>query len=684
MTVYPAFQGHFKYGEWLTLLVELENNGPDLQAELRVPITSANGTIYYSTPVELPQSSRKLVPIYVLPNNFSRQLVVELVSNEQSLVSQKINIHPNPNVTYMVGILAPHRGAISLVDRIKIPGVERPKVLVDLTPKDLPEKYEGLRSLDLLIINNADTSKLTPEQKDALESWVNRGGRLVIGGGAGAPITASNLPKSLFPYDLQNIHEVDALPGLEAYADTERPIRIPGPFVIVKVDVSDGRVLSSQNDIPLVVEKKLGKGFIDFIALDLADAPFDAWNGTPVFWEKLVTPNAGYPEWLPTDISARQQFASNMPYTLSNLPMLDLPSAKWLALMLGIYILVVGPANYFFLRRIKRLHYAWLTIPAITILFSAASFSLGYALHGTDIFVNKITVLQAEPNGSALVDSFIGVFSPAQKSYQIEVENAGLLSPLTPYYNPWDSFGNPGTVPANRTIYLTQGNPAYVRGISIDQWSMQSFMSESRMENLGFTTPKLLIEEEALVGSIENTTQHFLEGAFLIWGSNYLNLGDMAPGDSVEVKLDLSKITQPNLGSPFSYSMFEKELNGSAQDASRRQAEVKRSIVENLFERTPPYISSQKLSGTATIQGPVFGGWLEEAPPTIKILGAEPAEQTTAIFLAPVDFEFSLFRLPHYPSGGCPRYAQGNSPRRRNLWNTGGISRVYRPRHSGL
>jgi len=49
-------------------------------------------------------------------------------------------------------------------------------------------------------------------------------------------------------------------------------------------------------------------------------------------------------------------------------------------------------------------------------IFLILSFFLGYALHGTDIFVNKSAVIQVEAGGSAHVDSYIGVFSPAQNS----------------------------------------------------------------------------------------------------------------------------------------------------------------------------------------------------------------------------------------------------------------------------
>jgi len=324
--------------------------------------------------------------------------------------------------------------------------------------------------------------------------------------------------------------------------------------------------------------------------------------------------------------------------------MLELPSASWLALMLGVYIVMVGPVNYLVLRRIKRLHLAWISIPSITVFFSIVSFLLGYALHGTDIFVNKIAIIQVESGGSAHIDSYIGVFSPAQTAYEVEIKDAGLISPLSPFYDPWNSTGNPGNTMTGHSMILVQGNPAYVKGLSIDQWSMQSFMSEGMIANFGAIESTLQVKNDQLVGTIRNSTSYGLKDCFVILGSKFTRLGDLAPGAVAKVELDLSSLGAPNFSSPLSYTMFDKELNGNGPNDVRRQAEAKRSIIENLFERTPPFISSAKSSGTnfsGISQVPMFVGWMEEAPPQVKIFGVEPAQKTTALVLTPLTY--SLF-----------------------------------------
>ncbi len=648
MRAQAAFDGYFKYGEWLPVWVELENSGPDTQAEVRIMVSSSGGTMIFNQPVELPNGARKRLAVYALPNNFSRQLVVELLSGGKSLASQKVPVQPNPTVTYLVGLVAPERNALALLETLRLPGQTRPVKLVDVALGDIPERFEGLRSFDLIVLNGVDSSSLSAGQTAALEGWVRQGGRLVVGGGASAAQTAAGLPAALLPIrDLQTF-TVDSLPGLEhfiAALEPERPIRVPGPFVAASGNPAVQAVtLASQpasgGDLPLVQEWTLARGHVDFAALDLSGAPFDAWNGTLAFWQTLVTPGAVYPQSAPMDVSARQQFTSGISYPLSNLPMLDLPSIKGLAGLLGLYVLLVGPVNYFVLRRQKRLHLAWVTIPVLTLLFSAASFGLGYALHGTDIFVNKIAIVQLQPSGKASVSSFVGLFTPSQESYEVQVRTGGLISPLGPYSDPWNSAPAPGV--GGRSITLVQGDPAYVRGQSVEQWSMQSFMAEGMQMDFGVIESDLRLEGDRLVGEVRSRANYTLKDVMVVLNNQAARLGELAPGGVAPVELNLVGANGPNYGPSTSYTIFEQELSGQ-NGPTPRAIEVRRAIIENIFERIPPYIQlgQDPANPNSLAQTPVLFGWLDAAPPDIQVTGSEPAQQTTALALLPL-----AYRLP--------------------------------------
>jgi hypothetical protein len=640
MTSEAALDGYVKFGEWLAVWVELENSGPDLEAQIRVRITSGGGATIFGAPASLPAGSRKRIPLYVLPNNFTHELEVQLVQGSQVLTSQKLATNPRTSNTYMIGLVAPERGALALLQGVSLPG-DRPKELIDVSLATLPERVEGLRSLDCLILNDVDTSLLRPEQQAAIEAWVNQGGRLVIGGGAGAARTAAGLPASLLPLVPRTVTEIDTVAGLEEMGGAQA-IRVPGPFVVAGGEPGDGQILAEQDELPLVVEQAVGSGYADLVALDLAHSPFDAWSGATSLWERLLSPGAAYPPWLPIDASPRQMRMGSLSYALSNLPSLDLPSVQGLAVLLIVYILLVGPANYAVLRWRKRLQWAWITIPLLTVIFSGGAFGLAYAMHGTDLILNKIAIVELQPGGRASLSSYVGLFSPSQQSYEIQVAGSGLLSPLAADYNPW----GPGGLNTVGEMVFMQGDPSRVSGLTVNQWSMQTFAVESLWTDFGQILGDLQAQDQTLVGTIRNETPYRLTDVALILGNDFVKLGDLAPGEQAKVEMELAESNNTMFGSPVTYRLFEEQTAQSGPTGPARIVQIKQSVLQSVFEPSgwSGKLASSSLS-TGTSGGdqknPILIAWLDQAPPEVRVNDRNPVERITALVYAPLSVHFS-------------------------------------------
>ena len=158
LTATPSFEGVFKYGEWVPLWVEIANNGPDRQATVQVRVVGNNGSMVFRLPVELPTVSRKRLPLYIIANNFSRSLDVEVYDGDELLNKQRIALQPKPNISYLAALFSKERGALNQINTIKLPEPDRNKILVDEQLSAMPDRMEGIRSNDLIVLNDADTS----------------------------------------------------------------------------------------------------------------------------------------------------------------------------------------------------------------------------------------------------------------------------------------------------------------------------------------------------------------------------------------------------------------------------------------------------------------------------------------------------------------------------------------------
>jgi hypothetical protein len=563
-------------------------------------------------------------------------LEVQLVAGDEVLQAGTVDVEPQPNLAYVVGLAAADRGALSLLSAVSLPGQRRPIRLVDVALADLPSRPEGLASFDCLVLNDVDTSALDPGQAAALHAWVRRGGRLVVGGGAGAARTAAGLGEALLPLLPDDDVTLDAVPALELLAGGEA-IRVPGPFLAARGRALDGATLAQEGDLPLVRERAVGGGYVDWVALDLATSPFDAWAGTTAFWQGLLAAGASYPSNLPTDMSSRQMQAGQLSYALGNLPGLDLPSVQGLALLLGAYVLVVGPVNYLVLRWRRRLHWAWVTIPLLTVLFSAGTFGLGYALRGSDLIVNKITVLDLAGDGTAYVRGYVGLFSPSQQAYEVQIEGDPLLSPMSRDYDPWGRGRSGG----GSQLALVQSRPAAVRGLAVDQWSMQGLLAESTWPDAGRIAADLRLDGRGLRGQVRNETAYHLADAVLIQGNQFVRLGDLAPGQAMEVDLDLADLAVQAFGPPLSYRLFEDQFNRPGVSGPAREAQVKQAIVDSLFQQSGKSGLSSWTGQGGGLEGLLLLGWLDEAPPRVTVAGRAANQETTGLLYTRL-----AYRLP--------------------------------------
>jgi len=103
--------------------------------------------------------------------------------------------------------------------------------------------------------------------------------------------------------------------------------------------------------------------------------------------------------------------------------------------------------------------------------------------------------------------------------------------------------------------------------------------------------------------------------------------------------------------------LFEKEFNSSGNGGLPRKTEVKRSIIESLFDNTPSYFSStaQSVSGSSSlVSTPRIIGWLEQSPPEVSIPGRAPAQQATALVIMQAPFSFPDHGRITIPPGLIP------------------------------
>jgi len=326
----------------------------------------------------------------------------------------------------------------------------------------LPDRWIGYDAADLVILNTAPGSddflrKLFGEasggaekaKRAALLEWMRRGGRLVVTVGANAGLV-SQLPSlhDLLPFEVKGTRT----PGIirlswptRAASQTstmtkdlgQKGSNFPVAMFAPRAD-RPARVLIPLPD-PTNPAKDIiagqwayGLGKVTVVGFDLDRAPFAEFPSRPEFWDWVLyegganrasggdgkaRPAAGT---LTEDEDEATVALRTHIDTFGGVPVV---SFGWVAMLIVLYILLIGPVEYYFLKRILgRLELTWITFPIIVLTVSLVAYYSAYSLKGRELKINKIDVVDVDPaSGRVYGTTWFTVFSPRIDTYTIGV-----------------------------------------------------------------------------------------------------------------------------------------------------------------------------------------------------------------------------------------------------------------------
>ncbi len=552
LTAEVGFDGFYRTGYWTPVRVTVANSGPDVEGYLVIDQVgnSPGDQIRYQAPLSLPGQSRKTVTLYVGIDKYASALTVELVSDDQTLAKQRFsNLTRVPGDSQLYAVVSDQTVDMSVLSQSK-----GPARVAYLDLDELPSASPAWNALNVLILNDVDTGKLTTAQNQALRDWLMAGGHLVITGGPNWQKTTAGLA-DLLPVEISGSASVFSLSALKDLTGNGVGA---GPFVAAQGRVTAGRVLAAQDDLPLAAQQEWGAGTMTWLALDLALAPLRDWAGNEHLWRTLLGGTQSSTLWNNPSIngwSARDG--------LRSIPSLALPSTLQMVLFLLAYTVLVGPVNYWVLRRMGRRELAWFSIPALILLFSGLAYVTGFQLRGGEVIINRLSLVHGTAGAEvAQARSLIGIFSPSRASYDVGFAEGTLIRPLVD-----DTFGGLGG--QSQATVEQQGDRTVLRDLQVDVSGLRAFRADSLLAAPAVSAD-LAIDTSSpprLTGRVTNRSTITLSNAGLLVGESVFALGELTPGQSVQVNERLSlgratRSTAPNpAGVSYGYTPFFYQID---------------------------------------------------------------------------------------------------------------------------
>jgi hypothetical protein len=349
---------------------------------------------------------------------------------------------------------------------------------------DMPDHWFGYDGVDLVLLSTTRlndfvlplASEKPPRRREALVEWVQRGGQLVVSVGKNFAALKS-IPefdgvKGLLPVSFKKtepvrgmpiVWQVDRLGGGGMHGPVGGP---KAPVEVAIIEPKAGRTYRTlvplrealkvgdedlKTEVPIIVQAPYGLGRVTVVAFDLEGKPFADWKGVvqqdgsnaqTEFWTRLigeacgrtatvaVQDEMGDPRFrIVGEESPPAELVYQLQNHLENFEEVPVISFGWVALFILIYILVVGPLDYFFLKKVvKRLELTWITFPTVVIVVSAVAYFTAYQLKGHDLRIRKLDVVDVDlQTQQAVGRTWFTIFSPRIQHYTIGIEPAAPL-----------------------------------------------------------------------------------------------------------------------------------------------------------------------------------------------------------------------------------------------------------------
>lgn len=572
ITIQSGLDGKVKPNKWYPVHFTITNPGEDLSGELAVQISGSDKDTIYSAKVDLPSQETKVVTINLPGENLNSRNNSVTFYRDSIESGRKVDIAGEPisiqtdavsPQTYQVGVIARDADTMNFLSLLNQRGYQIRSFPLSLD--QVPGEALMLDGVDALVLNDINADQFSPEQIEAIHSWVKGGGKLILAGGAGYPKTAEPF-EELSPVSYQQTRSVTGLSALTEAG--QRELVISEPFTLSAASIKDGSVLFMEEGIPLFVTAKRGNGEVMYAAYDLSLNPLASWNGNPNLWESLLY------DGLQQSLSGNQGsrgWSWEINDALEYFPSLTPPSIGILVLVLVVYAIIIGPLLYFLLKKLDRREWGWVAIPLLAILCSIGIYGVGASGRGA-VMTQSLHTIELDGKGQGIKNSASAVFVPQGGSFLVELPGSYYAAPIS------NNYGNTTDLRGSADLVIEKKPEATdLRFQGVSYWSVRKLRFESgRQEPFGQLDYTL--DTATMSGEITNRLQHALDDVHIYFNGQVAALGSVNRGDTVDYQLASQSTSGFNMGRDIAQLIFPYQ--GDRDDNRQKRALLMEYMVD--------------------------------------------------------------------------------------------------------
>lgn len=593
-----GYDSFANFGRYMPITAKINSN-EDFSGWLEASIPQIEDRKVYRKEVNTTAGETKDVSMLIPLTGGFANVEVKLIDDEKHIIYESINQIQLGNYEKILfaGVLTNDLPALSYFDNLAIK-------TFSLDENIFPSDHLYLDNLDILIINDFDTSLLDGKQINAMQQWILKGGTLAIGSGEGALKTVEPIADEFgigttgaetFDQSKLKLRSV----SMDSYVDEDsieelkhRVLRFEEERNLLRNEIiRQNKQLAIDGDptIPIssvneedwpskaieeykspnitkdfanlyFVErdfkedlyyqrKELGKGNILLFNIDLAGQQTTTKDDQQTTYEHiLVATIVGN-----LSESKRAQIYDGMDKSGMYLPVTssmsytdteNIPRVGKYIIILLIYIIVIGPITYIILKKKDKLGLIWIIVPITAVVFTFVIYIAGSNTRVEEPFVGYLEMRTFKDDNIVEDELYFSITAPYNDKYSLKISPHYHITELVSRGPEFSSYGL-HRLKANSKKYQASINYASNNTI-IEINNNPAFnpvFFQYRDESIGKNPIEADIRYtgDIIEGTITNTSSKTLSNAMYIGDAFIFNIGKINAGQTVDIS-DLEMI----------------------------------------------------------------------------------------------------------------------------------------------
>jgi hypothetical protein len=565
---FDVFLGHDQIvpeASWFPVTFEVFNDGAPCMGLVEVTPGSYDSSHTRVMAVELPTGTTKR---FTIPAFSSGRYIggwnARLLDEKGRVRAEQINVRVRQTNPWQLPMAAAVSRTMPALPKVRPNQPEMQPIVARFQPAVFPDNPITLEGLDTIYLQAERALDLKVNQVNALLSWLNAGGHLIVGVEQILHINGNEWLKNLLPCEFTAMGTEASHTELQEFvvsnrrrdgdsygfrdsggtSDTSSKQRrrrvdvgdISNPYAKLRVDskfesqplqvatgtLRDGHVLVGSPSKPLVITAQRGRGQLTVLTFSPELEPFLSWESRPHFWAKMMD--------MPPQLLATEQGYQYGGHSIDGVfgAMIDSKQVRklpigWLLVLLVGYLVVIGPLDRYWLNKINRQMLTWITFPIYVALFSGLIYLIGYKLRAGESEWNELHVVDVMPAGDMAGlrgRTYASIYSPVNARYRLAGDQS--FSALR------GEFMSYGGQNAGRATIEQRGNN-FDAEISVPVWTSQLYVSDWWRQSPSPLKVSVKENGSSYDVTIENNLDRKVSRCRMVIDNVVLDVGELEP-----------------------------------------------------------------------------------------------------------------------------------------------------------